>query len=83
MESRMAKAMHRMIETLLKAAAEVSMEKKPPAVRGRMRILLELEAGPLRQVLREGKTRIEQDHRLAEKSQTLMRGRKLPLAGFG
>jgi hypothetical protein len=83
MEPRMATATRRRIETLRQGVAEFAMEKLPSAVRRGMRILLELEARPLRQVLREGKTRIEQDHRLAGESQRLRWGRKLPLAGFG
>lgn len=90
MEPRIATAMRRRIETPPRAVEEVSMEKKPPVVRRGMKMRQELEAGPVRQVLREEKTQTEQDHRLAEgshrlagESQRLMLGIELPLAGFG
>ncbi len=83
MEPRMATAMHRRIETLLQGVAKFAMEKMPLAVPRGKRMLLELEEGPPRRVLREGKTQTEQEHRLAEGIQRLKWGRKLPQAGFG
>lgn len=59
------------------------MEKQPLAVRRGMRMLLELESGQFRRVLREEKTQTEQEHRLAKVCQRLIWGMQLPLAGFG
>lgn len=82
-EPLLTRAMHRRIETLRQVVAEVVWKTKPLAVPRGKRMLLELEAGPPRRVLREGKTQTELDQRLAEGSQRLMRGMKLPQAGFG
>ena len=83
MQHRMARAIHRGIETFRRAAAEISQEKQPQAVRKGMRMLVELEAGALRQVLREGKNQTEQDQRLAEGCQRQMWAMKVPQHGFG
>ena len=82
MQHRMERAIHRRIETFRRAAAKVSRDKQSQAVRKGMR-MLELEAGALRQLLREGKNQTEQDQRLAEGCQKQMWAMKVPPHGFG
>lgn len=59
------------------------MAMQPSAVLKGKRILPVLEAGALRRVQREGETQTVQVRWLAEGSQKLRWGRKLPQAGFG
>lgn len=82
-EPQLARGMLRRIETLRRVVAEVSMAMQPSAVRRGMRMPLELEAGALRRVQREGKIQTVQVRWQAEESQRLKWRRKLPQAGFG
>lgn len=59
------------------------MAMQTPVVRRGMRMPLELEAGALRRVQREGKIQTVQVRWQAEESQRLKWGRMLPQAGFG
>ena len=79
-EPLLTRAMHRRIETLRQVVAEFAMEKMLLAVPRGKRMLLEQEEGQFRRV---EKTQTELDQRLAEGSQRLRWGRKLPQAGFG
>ncbi len=78
MEPLLTRAMHQRIETLRQAASEVAKKTKPVVVPKGKRTLLEREAGPLRRVLREEKMQTELDHRLAEESQRMTRGKQPP-----
>lgn len=77
------RAMHRRIEMLRQVVAEVVWKTKPLVVPRGKRMLVEQEEGQFRRVLRVEKAQTELDQRLAEGSQRLMRGMKLPQAGFG
>lgn len=82
-EPQLARGMLRRIETLRRVVAEVSMAMQSSAVLRGMRILLVLEAGPLRRVQQEGETQTVQVRWQAEGRQKLMWGMKLRQAGFG
>lgn len=82
-EPQLTRGMLRRIETLRRVVAEVLMAMQPSAVLRGMRILLVLEAGPLRRVQQEGETQTVQVRWQAEESQRLRWGRKLLQAGFG
>ncbi len=68
---------------LRQVVAEVVWKTKPLVVPRGKRMLVEQEEGQFRRVLRVEKAQTELDQRLAEGSQRLMRGMKLPQAGFG
>lgn len=59
------------------------MAMQPSAVWRGTRILLVLEVGALRRVQQEGEIQTVQVRWMAEGSQKLMRGMKLPQAGLG